>query len=178
MAESIYFVALLPDKAIQEEVTHLKEMAAGRFGSRHALKSPPHITLIPPFKRSESILPSLREALAEAASRLAPFTIRLQNFGHFGQRVIYVKVSVDETLTYCQRATASVFEKKLGIRPEPRPFHPHMTVAFRDLSQQIYPEAWAYFSALSYERSFTATALTLLRHTGRRWELAGEQSFG
>jgi 2'-5' RNA ligase len=49
MVKSPWFIAVIPPEDIQEAVTALKREAAARFESRHALKSPPHVTLIPPF---------------------------------------------------------------------------------------------------------------------------------
>lgn len=167
----LYFVALLPDIAIRQEITTFKHLAAERFGSSHALKSPPHITLVPPFRCHADAETGLKAALAESASRLNSFSVQLRNFNHFGQRVIYVDVVANEGLRYCQQMTAEVFLEKTGIQPQSRSFHPHMTVAFRDLGTVVFSEAWAYFSQQKYEQQFTAESLTLLRHNGQRWEV-------
>jgi 2'-5' RNA ligase len=178
MAHSLYFVALLPPKDIRQEVTAFKQEAAERFGSSYALKSPPHITLVPPFRYPADEEPTLHAALTEAASRVQPFSVQLRSFARFDQRVIFVDVLSDETLDFCQRVTAEVFHQRADITPEVRSFHPHMTVAFRDLTRPVFPAAWAHFSALTYEREFTAGALTLLRHSGQRWEVLTNAGFG
>lgn len=167
----LYFVALLPDLAIQGEVTLFKQTAQDRFSSGHALKSPPHITLVPPF-RSEGADFSPLQAFAHQQSR---FTVRLCNFDHFGNRVIFINVSPDPPLLACQTHVAAFCHERFGIEPDQRPFHPHMTIAFRDLQRAAFPDAWSYFSAQLYERTFTAEALTLLRHTGQNWVI--EQTF-
>lgn len=169
---TLYFVALLPDAGIQAEVTAFKEAARDRFGSGHALKSPPHITLVPPFRVAQTPL-----FLSEIASRLEPFPVQLRHFDRFGKRVIFVGVENSEALQQCQRETSRAFEAALNLRPDNRPFHPHMTVAFRDLPVQRFPAAWAYFAGISYERTFTASGLTLLRHTGAGWVIAETCSF-
>ncbi|GAA4400369.1 2'-5' RNA ligase family protein [Nibrella viscosa] len=166
-------MALLPDEAIQQEVTVFKRAAAEQFGSRHALKSPPHITIVPPFKLANDKITALQEALTTAASQLFPFSIHLHNFDHFGQRVIFVNVKTDESLQHCYQVTTEVFHQQLGLKPDPRPFHAHMTVAFKDLHRSAFPDAWAYFSQQPYDRTFTAHTLTLLKHTRQRWEPFG-----
>ncbi|GAB3166580.1 2'-5' RNA ligase family protein [Telluribacter humicola] len=176
-AESLYFVALLPDEPIQQEVTQFKQVAAEQFNSRHAMKSPPHITIIPPFKLSAEEVPTLRETMATAASRLAPFPVQLKGFDRFGQRVIFVDVVMDEALRNCYQVTAEAFHQQLGIKPDDRPFLAHMTVAFKDLHRKVFGNAWAYFSQQSYERTFNVQSLTLLKHNGR-WEVEKEQAFG
>lgn len=171
--QTLFFVALLPDEAIQQEVTALKGVAAEQFGSSHALKSPPHITIIPPFRLSVAQLPALEHTLSLAASQLAPFPVRLNGFDHFGRRVIFVDVGMDEPLLNSYRLTSEVFHQQLGLKPDSRPFHAHMTVAFKDLHPSVYPKAWAYFSSQPYKRTFMAQALTLLKHSGQRWEPQG-----
>jgi len=174
----LYFLALLPDPAIQQEVTAFKETARDRFGSGHALKSPPHITLVPPFRLEKT--PESGEALEVALRDAAPgpsFPVQLRDFDRFGQRVIFVHVQLSEALITSQRQAADAFYRHLGVKPETRPFHPHLTVAFRDLDRKVFPEAWAYFSGISYQRTFTAERVTLLRHNGQRWEIAGDSYF-
>ncbi|HEV7350363.1 2'-5' RNA ligase family protein [Telluribacter sp.] len=181
--QALFFVALLPDERIQQEVTEFKQIAAEQFSSRHALKSPPHITIIPPFKLSNEEATTLPETMSVAASRLAPFPVQLQGFDHFGRsaarnRVIFVDVVIDEALRRCQRVTAEVFYQQLNVQPDDRPFHAHMTVAFKDLQRQVFRDAWAYFSQLPYEREFTVNALTLLKHNGQRWEVIFNAELG
>ncbi|WP_460976380.1 2'-5' RNA ligase family protein [Spirosoma knui] len=170
----LYFVALLPGLAIQDEVTHLKREAQARFGSAHALKSPPHVTLIPPFRTDRTSF----SALQDFAEQQLPFPVQLMNFGRFGSRVIFVHVVEAPALLDCQLQLASFCHRQLNVPLDSRPFHPHMTVAFKDLNRSVFPEAWAYFSAQPYERTFTASALTLPRHSGQQWEIVEEFPFG
>lgn len=48
-----YFLAIVPDEAICDEVTILKEQLRDSFGLKYALRSPPHITLKMPFVHNE-----------------------------------------------------------------------------------------------------------------------------
>lgn len=162
---NLYFIALLPDQAIQDEITAFKQTAQERFGSGHALKSPPHITLIPPFRSDRTDF----SALQLLADEQKPFSVHLRNFDRFGSRVIFVNVLPEPALLSHQKRLADFCSNQWGIQPDFRPFHPHMTVAFKDLKRSVFPEAWAYFSAQSYERLFMAQAYTLLIHTGQRW---------
>lgn len=167
----LYFVALLPDQVIQDEVTAFKQTARERFGSGHALRSPPHVTLIPPFRSDNADF----SALQTFAREQTPFYVQLNHFDRFGSRVIFVNVGREPALLACQTQLAQFCADHFGIRPDSRPFHPHMTVAFRDLQRSVFADAWAYFSAQTYERQFLANAVTLLRHTGQGW--AVEQAF-
>ncbi|GEM_PF-4671095 len=58
-----------------------------------------------------------------------------------------------------------------------RPFVPHITVAFRDLTPTNFKAAWAEFEARQVDFEFTADRLTLLVHDGRRWQVKSEFGF-
>jgi 2'-5' RNA ligase len=55
-----------------------------------------------------------------------------------------------------------------------RPFVPHMTVAFRDLTEQNFSVAWQEFRDKLLHFEFVAKELTLLVHNGQRWTIAAE----
>jgi 2'-5' RNA ligase len=50
-----------------------------------------------------------------------------------------------------------------------KPFHPHITIAFRDLKKAIFNEAWDYYSNRLFQEEFTAESVTLLKHNGQFW---------
>ncbi len=68
MASSLFFIAVLPPKEIQAEVTRFKEYAAGHFHSSRALRSPPHITLISPFQWPEERAEEMMQALGDSCT--------------------------------------------------------------------------------------------------------------
>jgi 2'-5' RNA ligase len=81
-------------------------------------------------------------------------------------------------LTDLHRALSTTVESLLQIQTDlDRPYHPHMSVAFRDLSRLHFAKAWEYYSQLSYEREFALKEIYLLRHNGREWEEYGMFKF-
>ncbi|MBK5277935.1 MAG: 2'-5' RNA ligase family protein, partial [Bacteroidia bacterium] len=50
------------------------------------------------------------------------------------------------------------------------PFHPHLTLAFRDLKKPMFEKAWEEFKSKEYSESFAAKHFTLLKHNGKVWE--------
>jgi 2'-5' RNA ligase len=48
--EKLYFIAIIPPQPYKEKIAGIKQSFAEIYHVSHALKSPPHITLIPPFK--------------------------------------------------------------------------------------------------------------------------------
>jgi len=157
---------------VQDYANAVKQVFAREYDSRAALRSPPHITLQAPFEWDLAEQPSLSHALAEFAQRQIPVPIQLKGFGAFPPRVIYLHVERTPVLLAIQTALAEEMERRFAIRDpraKTRPFRPHMTVGFRDLSRENFRRAWAEFESQSVEFEFTVPNLTLLLHDGRRW---------
>lgn len=174
---SRFFIALLPPLEIQEQVNQIKQYFADRYASSGAQKSPPHITLQPPFEWEAEAVPILQECLSKFAGTRDRVPITLSGFGAFTPRVIYVNVLKTPELLSIQKDLMACVEASLGIVDpvsKKRPFAPHMTVGFRDLTRQNFKAAWAEFQNKSLHFDFTATHLTLLIHDGRRWNIHSE----
>ncbi len=177
---SRFFVALLPPQDIQDYANQIKQHFADRYASSGALKSPPHITLQPPFEWADTNLPLLEASLKEFASRQQPVAITLRGFDAFVPRVIYIHVVKSQELLTLQADLMAYTENNLGIVDKvskTRPFAPHMTVAFRDLTKQNLKAAWPEFEKRQLDSEFTADKLTLLLHDGKRWNIKSEFSF-
>lgn len=179
-SKRLFFIALLPPQEIQDSVTEIKQYFADRYASRHALKSPPHITLQPPFEWFREDLPKLEEFLAEFSRRRPSFSVTLSGFSAFPPRVIYVNVLKTAELLAIQKDLMQQLEANFTIvdpASKGRPFSPHMTVAFRDLTKQNFKAAWSEFESRSLSFDFTATQLTLLIHQDGRWHIQREFDF-
>jgi 2'-5' RNA ligase len=85
--------------------------------------------------------------------------------------VIYVHVLPSPALMALQRAISTQLQQALALPRDRRSFHPHMTLAFRDLSKRAFQQAWPAFEQRPFTGQFTATALTLLRHRGHHWQI-------
>lgn len=169
-----YFVALLPPEAVQSDVTRIKQHFKERYHSRKALNSPPHITLQPPFQQAESEAVRLKSVLQTFAQRHAPLTVQLDGFAAFPPRVIYIHVVRSQSLLQLQQNLMAELEAQLAIVDpisKQRPFHPHLTVAFRDLTPANFKAGWAEFCQQSFQATFTVAALTLLIHLQGRWQI-------
>ncbi|MGV0025060.1 2'-5' RNA ligase family protein [Phormidesmis priestleyi] len=175
-----FFVALLPPQEIQNEVTEVKQYFTEHYASRHAHKSPPHITLQPPFEWSSQEISQLEQGLKEFAQKRGSVPIVLDNFSAFPPRVIYLNVLKTPELLTLQQQLMTHLEGALGIVDpvsKSRPFVPHMTVAFRDLTRQNFAIAWHEFQDKSLHFEFVGDRLTLLVHQGDHWTVASEFPF-
>lgn len=179
-AEPLFFIALLPPQAIQDYATEVKSHFDQYYNSRHALKSPPHITLYPPFKWQLERVSILIESLATFANSHPVISMTLDGFGAFPPRVIYIHVDRSTTLLRLHQQLIEHLETSIELsdsREKSRPYAPHLTVAFRDLTKQDFKLAWEVFRNRSLHFEFTATHLTLLKHDGQRWQIHTEFPF-
>ena len=170
-----FFIALLPPQAIRDYANEVKHYFATHYGSHQAQKSPPHITLQPPFEWA-SDQSQLEQGLREF-TRVAPVPVALEGFSAFPPRVIYINVLKTPELLTLQKQLMDYSEVRFGIvdrASKNRPFAPHMTVAFRDLTEQNFSAAWQEFRDRSLHFEFVAKELTLLVHNGQRWTIAAE----
>ncbi|MBD0300949.1 MAG: 2'-5' RNA ligase family protein, partial [Tolypothrix sp. T3-bin4] len=157
-----------------------KQHFADHYASSGALKSPPHITLQPPFEWADANLPLLEASLKEFATGQQPVAITLKGFDAFAPRVIFINVVRSQELLNLQADFMAYTESNLGIVDKvskTRPFAPHMTVAFRDLKKQNFRAAWPEFEKRQLHFEFTADKLTLLLHNGKRWNIKSEFDF-
>ena len=176
----LFFIALLPPADIQAKITEIKEYFAQNYHSCHALKSPPHITLYPPFKWFPKNLPILEQRLRKFAANYSPVPVILDGFGAFAPRVIFVHPLKTKELMKIQADLISYLQTSLGLvdeKSKSRPFAPHMTVAFRDLKRAAFKAAWPEFRDRPFQVQFAANYLTLLVHNGQRWNIHTEFPF-
>jgi 2'-5' RNA ligase len=175
-----FFIALLPPQEIQDYANEIKQYFAQTYESRGAQNSPPHITLQPPFEWQLEAVPVLEQCLSTFALSQTPMPVTLSGFGAFMPRVIYINVVKTPELLALQKDLMACVEASLGIVHQvskTRPFAPHMTVAFRDLTKQNFRAAWPEFRHRRLEFEFTASELTLLIHDGRRWNVSANFPF-
>jgi 2'-5' RNA ligase len=179
-SKHLFFIALLPPQEIQDYANEVKQYFAQNYNSRHAQKSPPHITLQPPFEWQLDNVPVLEQCLRTFADAQKSVPITLKGFSAFVPRVIYINVLKTPELLSLQKDLMAYLEESLGIAHQTsknRPFAPHITVAFKDLTKQNFRAAWLEFQHRELEFEFTASQLTLLMHDCRRWNVSSEFPF-
>jgi 2'-5' RNA ligase len=156
-----------------EEIQELKIYIGEKYQSCAALKSPPHITLREPFNWDTQNQSALIDSLRKFALRQKFFTIELSNFSCFDTKVIFIDVVKNQSLDDLQRKLLRYCEEKLKLfRPsnEKHPFRPHLTLAFRDLKNEMFFKAWTEFSKRNFSASFRVDEVILLKHNGKIWE--------
>lgn len=174
----LYFLAILPPFNVAMEINEFKQEFVEKYESSRALKSPPHITIIPPFFANQEIEKSIDVKIQGLAKKINSFSVSLNNFGHFDEKVIYVGVEKNAHLQKLYKLTLDfISQLNLELSANANRFHPHVTVAFRDLAKQNFNKAWAHFSTREYAASFSALGLHLLKHDGVVWQPIREYNF-
>lgn len=151
----------------------LKQWVFKEVGSKGALRSPAHITLLMPFKWKQAKETLLFYSLETLASSIAKFNIKLTRFNSFEPRVIYVDVEQSTHLTLIKDQVMKMArqELKLEFLKDLRGFHPHITIAFRDLKKPQFYTLWEQLKGKPFESEFEATSIALLTHNGKNWDV-------
>lgn len=173
-----YFIALLPPAPLAAAIVARQQQMADLYQSRKALNSPPHLTLQPPFTRPAAEQESLVVSLAAFARGRSPFPVQLDGFGAFPPRVIFLQPLPSLALLELHRDLQAHCAQTWDLPPSPRPFRPHITLAFRDLTPTAFQRAWSDLAERPLTAEWLATALALLRHDGQRWQVAAQLPLG
>jgi len=175
--EKLYFIAVVPPKAISEEVTLFKHDFANHYDSSKALRVLPHLTLKAPFKMFETDHKSVMRWFEKLAIPESKFEVELNGFGAFPNAehpVVFVNPMVSESLLNLQKSVISQFETAfphVGKQHTDYSFHPHMTVAYRDLQPEQFARAWKVYEHKMYAANFTLDNIHLLAHDGTKWNV-------
>ena len=168
-----YFIALVPEGSIQEEATALKEEMRDLFHVKYALKSPAHVTIKMPFTYNELKEERLLAKLEKFFSTFKGFDLTFKNFDHFGRRVIFVALKASPSLNNLQEALGNFCKLELKLVKElsDRAFHPHMTIAFKDLKAKNFDLYWKHIKTKKFQAQYAVKDVALLKRIAGRWEV-------
>ncbi len=177
----LFFLAVLPPLNIQEEVKKIKLTFKNQYGSEHALNSPAHLTLVPPFQWPAEKENLLADSLDQFSLNEEIFDVELHGMGAFKPRVIYIDVVKNKLLYNLYDRLRNFLDYKWNISDllgGSKPFNPHMTVAFRDLTKENFYMAWDEFKNRDFQAFFTVDKIVLLVHGQKQWEVRHQSFFG
>ena len=169
----LYFIAIIPPAPFFEEAQALKEHFRDQYHCKAALNSPPHITLHMPFQWKEAKEEKLMQALGLFSAGKIPFSISFNNFSCFAPKVIYIDINPSDSLTTLQHELFRCCKVKLNLfnaQYRDLPFHPHLTLTFRDMKKDVFPMAWEEFRVKKFSGEFSVDKITLLKHDGKHWQ--------
>ncbi|HET9053585.1 MAG TPA: 2'-5' RNA ligase family protein [Cyclobacteriaceae bacterium] len=172
-SESRYFLAIVPPEPVYGEAQALKQHFKDRYNSKAALNSPPHITLHMPFTWRTHREAELMARLGYFAGTQNTLKIKLNNFSAFEPRVIFIDILKNERLELLQKQLKRFCKIELNLFNadyKELAFHPHITLAFRDLKKTAFYKAREEFKNRRFEATFAADSMVLLKHDGKMWK--------
>ncbi len=176
---NMYFVAIVAPQEIDQQVLKWKNYFKDHFQCTVGLKSPAHITLVPSFWMKEELENDLVNSITEFSDAKNKFEIQLKDFAAFKPKVIYVDVMKNEKLNNLHESLSDFIDQqnKFPVKKDDRSFHPHVTLATRDLYKKAFQEAWEVFSEKKYEAVWLANGISLLRHNKKNWDVIFTSQF-
>ena len=87
----LYFIALFVHGELAEKIRTIQLYCSETYQSKKALRSPPHVTLIPPFRDNDSIENILDKKLTPFFGKYHSFKVELNGFSKFGARTIFIE---------------------------------------------------------------------------------------
>jgi len=176
MSVDKYFLAIVIPEPFQSQLMTFKEYVKENYNSKGALRSPAHITLHMPFEWKTEKEGGLIETLGKFSFNEG-ISIHLKDFSCFEPRVVFADVIKTEPLNLMQKALVKHVKQNLGLMNEAenmRGFHPHVTIAFRDLKKPQFYQALEHFKSQTYSASFEVKSFHLLKHSPGKWEVYHE----
>ena len=166
----LYFFAIPLPFELKEEIQLITESISSRYQTTKALNSEPHITVIPPFWYPKLKQDTLKNVISYVSKFTWEFEIELDGYGTFPRNVLFVNVKLDEQLQEVYDRTYQCLPEDLSIKVKKyEEFHPHITVAFKDISDDAFAQAKSEFSDRSFSGIFEFETLALYRHNGKTW---------
>lgn len=160
-----YFLAIVLPQPYLDEVEQIKQQLNHHFGLKGAMRSPSHITLHMPFELQSKNELDLINSLT-TINFLVPIQIKSNGFSAFEQRVIFIDVLLNEALISFQKIIVRHLATNFNLENElnnKRGFHPHTTVAFRDLKKHQFAEVKSFLDGFDPNFNFFATNFSILK---------------
>lgn len=172
MSTQLKLIAIIPPEPVFSQVRHEQEYIRDTWGPSHALRTPPHLTIIPPLALNSAevgLLYGMADAIAYESS---PFDIELNGYGAFRPRVIFIHPNIPPALQALhdiwRLALLSRMPHVLDKYPD-RPFHPHVTLAHKDVKGGQFAPMWSYYANKEFHAQFHVDHFHILKHIGEGW---------
>ena len=177
--KQLKLIALVLPEPLYAFVRAEQNYIAETWGCRQSLRTPPHITLIPPISISTEESLQLGKIAADVASKNLKFEIKVNGYDAFPPKVIFIKPNFPKELHLLymslRGSILSVLNNVLDRYPD-ESFHPHITIAYRDVDPQQFKEMWKYYRNKKVKMYTTIDSFCILQNVGGEWVV--EKEFG
>jgi 2'-5' RNA ligase len=175
----MYYVAIVCPDNLNNKIKGFKLWMQEKFGCKVALKSPAHITIIPPFWFDINKEIIILQAISSFQSSVESIEVELTNFGHFTKRVLYISIKPNVHLERLKHEIEDHLIALPGnvIKKETKPFIPHITIANRDVKPPDFDKAWAHFMNRKFEAIFETQQISILKLSEGKWSAISVQNW-
>jgi 2'-5' RNA ligase len=166
-----YFIAIVPPEPLLSEIRDIKSDIFEKHQTKGALQAPAHITLHMPFSFEEEKEDKLVSCL-ESFRFDSNFQIMFDNYNCFEPRVVFINIVDQDKLFELQKQLVGYVKRHLMLfnqADDRRGFHPHITVAFRDLKKAVFYKVWEEYRAKPFKGEFSCSSFSLLKHQKDHW---------
>jgi len=124
------------------------------------------------FKTDHHTIQQYIPRLKSLFASFSAFECQIRNFGTFPKHTIFAAIENPRPFKkirqelYLQRKHSNLLDR--WAIPSQH-IHPHVTVAYRDLTQENYDAGWAKYSQLQFSAEFKIDHVHLLQHK-TRWK--------
>ena len=180
-ATQLYMLAIMPPAELSREIDEIRDQFAASYDCKAALRVPVHITLQPPFRLTDDQAHELAARLSDWAVGQTPFPLTLEGFNFFRHNgVVFIDVRRQDLLSLFQQELFRMLRQWLpGLElKEQRPYHPHLTIAYRDIPKHLFAQAEAAYKSREFFSVFVVNELHLWRHDGSHWQVFQSMPMG
>lgn len=171
-------IAIVMPEPVYSQVREQQLSIARQWGPRHALRTPPHITLIPPIRISSDQNKYIREMCDDVRMNTQPFEFSISGYGFFTPTVIFMEPDknehLDQLYQLLRKRMVAAFPHLMKKYPD-RGFQPHITLAHRDVQPDIFFRLKKFYSAEYFHSIVPVREFHLLQHAREGWQI--EETF-
>lgn len=170
-----YSIVVFLENESVAKIRDLQEQLYELTGSRECLDAwEPHFTVGDGISVTEEELAIVENTLKDLTKKQLSFDVSLEGFGGLTNRtggegevttpyVLWVKVIPNDKLNHLVTDIQNLVTSKFNLWYEmPKPYTPHVTVAFRDLTKEGHDKGENYLSNLSVKETVKATHIALV----------------
>ncbi len=158
------------DESVTAKIRTLQHELHDNFGVSVALDTwEPHITVASgPTMYSATDVINLIESIKNIGKEIGPIAIELEGFDSIKRtsqngHVVYVKIKQNEKLVTFAEKLKAVTDKYNCWYDQKWPYHPHITLAFRDVDDEILEKCMKYLETKSLEEKVIIGSVSLVK---------------
>jgi 2'-5' RNA ligase len=180
MNPNLKLIAIVPPEPVFTDIRKEQEYIAETWGPKHALRTPPHLTIVPPLSLTSGEMGWLFGMASALAATFYPFRLELKDYNSFKPRVVFIQPIVPKELydlyELWHQALMVKMPHVLDRYPD-RPYNPHVTLAHKDVTHPQFDKIWNYYSGKKYRKSFQVDHFCILSYHEHGWEVERKYYF-